>query len=108
MDLKELNELEGQKRVLLLQSKDEVDLHNQRELFDRSPKDYQDRDLVIVTGLEKDVLEKYEMDSDFDLVLLGKDGGIKYRAHGVANPNKIYSIIDQMPLRQKEMRSNLN
>ncbi|MCO4754187.1 MAG: DUF4174 domain-containing protein [Bacteriovoracaceae bacterium] len=106
MNLKELNELEGQKRVLLLQSKDEVDLHNQRELFDRSPKSYQDRDLVIVTGLEDDVIEKYEMNSEFDLVLIGKDGGVKYRAHGVANPDKIYSIIDQMPSRQKEMRPN--
>ena len=104
MNLKEINELQGDKRVLLLQSKDEVDLNNQRELFDRSPKDYQDRDLVILTGLDEEVIEKYDMDSDFDLVLIGKDGGVKYRAHGVANPEKIYSIIDQMPKRQKEMR----
>ena len=67
-------------------------------------KDYQDRDLVILTGLEDDVLEKYDMNSDFDLILIGKDGSIKYRAHGVSNPEKIYSIIDQMPRRQKEMR----
>ena len=104
MNLKEIKELHGNKRVLLLQSKDEVDLNNQRELFDRSPKDYQDRDLVILTGQEDDVLEKYDMNSDFDLILIGKDGSIKYRAHGVSNPEKIYSIIDQMPRRQKEMR----
>lgn len=106
MKLSELKSLQGQKRVLLLQSEDPVNLHNQRELFDRSPKDYQDRDLVIVSGLEDDILEKYEMDNEFDLILIGKDGGIKYRAHGVSNPEKIYSIIDQMPQRQEEMPPN--
>ncbi len=35
MDLKELKNLKGLKRVVLLNSQDEVHLNNQRELFDR-------------------------------------------------------------------------
>lgn len=104
MNLEELKSLEGIKRVVLLQSKDPVELHNQRELFDRSPKEYEQRDLVVVSGLEDDILEHYEMDNDYDLILIGKDGGLKYRAHGVTNPQRIYSLIDQMPIRQKEMK----
>lgn len=97
MQLSELVSLRGIKRVLLLHSKNAVHLNNQRELFDRSPRDYQDRDLVIVSGLEKDILEKYEMDNEFDLILIGKDGGVKYRSKGVTDPSSIYHLIDQMP-----------
>lgn len=100
MKLDDLHSLQGIKRVVLLQSQDPVHLNNQRELFDRSPRDYEDRDLVIVSGLEDDILEKYEMDNEFDLILIGKDGGVKYRSHGVTSPEKIYSIIDQMPFAQ--------
>lgn len=106
MKLSELEDLRGLKRVALLQSKDAVHLHNQRELFDRAPQEYEDRDLVIVSGLEDDILEKYGMNNEFDLVLIGKDGGVKYRAQGVANPEKIYRLIDRMPLRRREMRAD--
>lgn len=105
MKLSELKSLQGHKRVLLLQSKDAVHLHNQRELFDRAPKEYESRDLIIVSGLEDDIIEHYDMSNDFDLVLIGKDGGVKYRAHGVADPDKIYTLIDQMPLRRREMEA---
>ncbi len=72
-----------------------------------APKAYQDRDIVIVSGLEDDIVEEYEMDSEFDLVLIGKDGGMKYRSHGVTNPDKIYTLVDQMPERRSEMEDRL-
>ncbi|MEX0799050.1 MAG: DUF4174 domain-containing protein [Bacteriovoracaceae bacterium] len=106
MNMDELKSFEGHKRVLLLQSQDPVHLNNQRELFDRSPKEYQSRDLVICSGLEDDILEKYGMYSEFDLILLGKDAGIKYTAHGVSDPKKIYAIIDRLPERQLDSSSS--
>lgn len=105
MNLKELRDLKDVKRVVLLRSQDEVHLNNQRELFDRSPKAYQDRDLVIVSGLEEDIVEEFDMINEFDLVLIGKDGGVKYRSHGVTNPEKIYTLVDQMPQRRSEMEN---
>lgn len=105
MNLKELKNLKGFKRVVLLNSHDEVHLNNQRELFDRSPNAYQDRDIVIVSGLEDDIIEEFDLSHDFDLVLIGKDGGVKYRSHGVTNPDKIYTLVDQMPKRRSEMEN---
>jgi hypothetical protein len=40
------------------------------------------------------------------LVLIGKDGGVKFRIHNVDLP-EIFRLIDQMPMRRAEMR-NIN
>jgi hypothetical protein len=39
------------------------------------------------------------------VVLVGKDGGVKYRATGL-DLNDIFREIDGMPMRRREMRSN--
>ncbi len=43
-------------------------------------------------------------DSDFYVLLIGKDGGVKYRDDSPLAREKLYSIIDAMPMRQAEMR----
>ena len=43
----------------------------------------------------------------FEVILIGKDGGEKYRTQDVINPSKIFQIIDSMPMRQQEIRQGL-
>jgi len=39
-------------------------------------------------------------------ILVGKDGGIKFRQIGKFHLGDIFSRIDKMPMRQKEMRNS--
>jgi hypothetical protein len=41
----------------------------------------------------------------FTAVLIGKDGGEKLRVDGVPDLTAIYSVIDGMPMRNREARS---
>ena len=38
------------------------------------------------------------------VLLIGKDGGVKLRREGGVELNQIFSLIDTMPMRQREMR----
>ncbi|MDH3556778.1 MAG: DUF4174 domain-containing protein [Deltaproteobacteria bacterium] len=40
----------------------------------------------------------------FTVLLIGKDGGVKLRREGRAKLDEIFSLIDTMPMRQREMR----
>lgn len=42
----------------------------------------------------------------YAMFLVGKDGGPKERYTEPVEPNDIYSLIDSMPMRQKEMQGN--
>ena len=42
--------------------------------------------------------------SDFQAVLIGKDGGVKARWAEPVSLNALYELIDAMPMRQREMR----
>ena len=40
----------------------------------------------------------------FTVLLIGKDGGVKLRREGGVKLGEIFSLIDSMPMRQREMR----
>jgi hypothetical protein len=40
----------------------------------------------------------------FTVLLIGKDGGVKLRREGGVELGEIFSLIDSMPMRQREMR----
>ena len=42
----------------------------------------------------------------FTVVLVGKDGGEKFRSHEPAPPQDIFGRIDAMPMRRREMRGD--
>lgn len=42
----------------------------------------------------------------FTIVLVGKDGGEKYRSQQVTTAAVLFALIDAMPMRQAEMRNN--
>lgn len=45
---------------------------------------------------------------DFCVILLGKDGGVKLKSNKVVPVQEIFSLIDGMPMRQREMRERKN
>ncbi len=45
--------------------------------------------------------------AEVEVILVGKDGGVKYRADAL-NTFEIYQRIDQMPMRRAEMREKEN
>ena len=49
--------------------------------------------------------ERYNVAEDaFAVVLIGKDGGEKERYRAPVTPETLYSVIDAMPMRRREMR----
>ena len=66
-----------------------------------------DRNVVIETHIynknNSSFFSKSHIKSDFVVVLTGKDGGEKYRSEHPITLEKLYAIIDAMPMRKQEM-----
>lgn len=45
-------------------------------------------------------------ENDFTVLLIGKDGGEKLRVNEVPDLRQIYSVIDGMPMRSREMATD--
>ena len=49
--------------------------------------------------------KKYQLrEGVFEVILIGKDGGVKLRENSLVEQEKIFALIDTMPMRQAEMR----
>ncbi|MBX2946781.1 MAG: DUF4174 domain-containing protein [Cyclobacteriaceae bacterium] len=44
----------------------------------------------------------------FTLILMGKDGGEKFRSYEPVTPHQLFAIIDQMPMRKQELKLRPN
>jgi hypothetical protein len=97
------------KRQLLLftQNKDTGLAEKQLAIWTEAQAEMQERDLTItvITGNEP-LYKKYKVDSqtDFTVILLGKDGFEKLRTQNLLTANKLFALIDAMPMRRQEMR----
>lgn len=69
-----------------------------------------DKDLKPLSGFDVSALRKrYEVANSYNgLVLIGKDGGSKLRREYPVEPQTIFANIDQMPMRQREMKENID
>lgn len=109
-----------QKRILLVFA---PDINNpegaaQLKLLKQTQQDLTGRDLVLISvrGDEieskipgditaDDLRQQFQVKSTvFTLILIGKDGGEKYRTTHLTKPAVIFNIIDAMPMRQSEMK----
>lgn len=97
------------KRQLLLftQNKDTGLAKKQLAIWKETQAEMKERDLTItvITGNEL-LYKKYKVDSqtDFTVILLGKDGVEKLRTQNLLTANKLFALIDAMPMRRQEMR----
>lgn len=97
------------KRQLLLftQNKDTGLAEKQLAIWKEAQAGMEERDLTItvITGNEQ-VYKKYKVDSqtEFTVILLGKDGGEKLRTQNLLTTNKLFALIDAMPMRRQEIK----
>lgn len=114
-------------RVLLLFAPDQTDESFQSQYLAFREREAQmlDRDLLLYQvftkhGIQPDgqaieertlkaLREKWDVQhTAFLVVLIGKDGGTKYKSVKKIDPSVIFDLIDSMPMRQAEMRRREN
>lgn len=123
----DLSRYKWRNRILLFSASSLQDdtFRNQWSAYQDNPKKIEDRNLllfVLVKGrmYDKDLKpittfkvpelrKKYDLPASFEgLVLIGKDGGVKLKKSYPVEPKVIFDNIDQMPMRQREMRENID
>lgn len=109
LTLAELVAYRDERRVLLVfaPSADDVGYLEQRRGLEARQADLQDRDLSIFYLSPSGAAPLYERfgvgESSFTVVLVGKDGTEKKRYDEPVQPDDLFSTVDQMPMRRREM-----
>lgn len=71
-----------------------------------------ERDIQIIQfdiqKAHKSELDKFSVNEKFTVVLLGKDGTEKYRSEEPIRTKALFTLIDQMPMRQSELKRKGN
>lgn len=117
-----LDEYRWKNRIVVLFARDaESDLYqSQMKKFASRESGIKDRDLLFVSVFEEDCskidgkeISDKSADSirqrlkagnkPFRIVLIGKDGTVKLQREKVLTPDELFGIIDQMPMRRREM-----
>ncbi len=106
-----LSGLHWRKRVLLVAAPSAADagLLAQRALLEQMRRGADERDLALVEAVgrtpEADALRRrFGLDpSRFRVLLIGKDGGAKLSSTTPLGPDRLFPVIDAMPMRQEEM-----
>lgn len=74
--------------------------------FEARADDLIERDVVVIVDTDPDsALRDRFHPRDFQLLLIGKDGEIKYRKPDPVPMRELGRVIDRMPMRQDEMRA---
>ncbi|MEO1485364.1 MAG: DUF4174 domain-containing protein [Bacteroidota bacterium] len=91
--------------ILVASESNHTILESQREAFEKNTEALAERDLLLfAVKANAKTLSKFSIKSDFEGVLLiGKDGGLKFQAPFPVDPKTIFDRIDGMPMRQAEM-----
>ncbi|HDZ15557.1 hypothetical protein LCGC14_1093240 [marine sediment metagenome] len=119
-----LNDYQWKNRILLLVDKSSSSeaLISQLEVLNADKKALKERDLIIFRITPDEVLtsngektkigqneiyKNYNLESNFKgVILLGKDGGVKMRQPFEVKTQKIFALIDGMPMRKREIRES--
>ena len=84
----------------------------QMEALEAHKKGILERDIEIksVPYSKENAREWHQWEVDtadvFTFILIGRDGGEKLRSAQVVNPDKLFGLIDAMPMRKQEMKRN--
>ena len=107
------------KRVLLITSVDKKGIDKQVEMLDNERDGLRERKLIVykilpskyTKGIANEYWNKNEElfdqvkknRSNFEVILIGLDGGVKLRQTKYLTAKKLFTIIDGMPMRRAEM-----
>lgn len=68
-------------------------------------------ELVEVDGVVTDGVDAGDLrrsvgasEAEFGVLLIGKDGGVKLRSDALVDAERLFALIDTMPIRRQEMR----
>jgi hypothetical protein len=119
----DLNAYQWKNRLLFLfvPSEEDPSYFSFKKEIEHQAKEVLDRDLLIAHVLEKGEgrLGKERLSSgqalslrkhlsvppgQFMSILVGKDGGVKFRRDRIVELKEIFRVIDAMPMRQQEMK----
>ena len=121
-DIFSLNDFRWENRIIIINSDEgkELSEHQKKSLM-TDMAGLKDRHLLIfeidrdgitdlqnekVYRVEQNFLDKLQMKKgEFEILLIGKDGGVKLRSSSPLENSRIFGVIDQMPMRQAEMRN---
>ena len=108
-------------RVILIVSEDNAAFERQILAFKANEKGMNERSLIVYHlksyeyeqvmpkgNVQKstNLFEKYKQANvSFELILIGLDGGIKLRQRDFLSCEKLFAIIDSMPMRSSELKS---
>ena len=105
---KVISNFEWEKRLLLLIAEDE-DINLIRGVdyfFKKEACQNKDRNIVLYKIIG-DEIRRYKIPSRYEgkrgIWLIGYDGGVKAYSRDLSLLNKLYNIVDKMPIRQNEM-----
>lgn len=101
------------RQVLLFYKEDgKVILEKQLAEFEKNEAGVRERDIKVITfkqlPVNTDQFKKWNIkDSDsFTLILIGRDGGEKYRSGTFVSHQDLFGKIDAMPMRRSEVGKN--
>ena len=80
----------------------------QKDLLNNVKAGVVERDIKItVVPAASELNKEYKIKpGTFIVILVGKDGSEKHRSVAVLQPQKLFTIIDAMPMRRSEMKKN--
>jgi len=100
------------RKLLVFATGECTPLHKQVEIFSPFKSGMHERDIVIeqfcLNKENKNKFTKWKVptDSSFTLVLIGRDGGEKFRSYKLVSAKTIFDIVDVMPMRLQEIKIN--
>ena len=119
----DLSDHEWKNRIVLIlaDQPENEKLGRQLKLFKNEKNGMEERKLIVYsitpeqykTGWKKGKWKKSEKlysqykkeDAPFEVILLGLDGRVKLRQTEILSTNKLFSVIDAMPMRRNELRN---
>lgn len=100
------------RKLLVFASGECTMLHKQLAIFSQFKSEMNERDIVIEQFCQdkgnknKFISWNVPSDSSFTLVLIGRDGGEKFRSYKLVSAKLIFDMVDAMPMRIQETKSN--
>ncbi|MXV53297.1 DUF4174 domain-containing protein [Pedobacter sp. HMF7647] len=106
-----ISSFQQDKRQILLFAPSEENNTLKLQLAEMATNDagFKERDLTTKTYYYKPeneaIFKKYKVGGKgYQFVLIGKDGLEKYRSEKLVSNQKLFSLIDEMPMRKQEMK----
>ncbi len=93
-------------RKLLLFGKGQLAFQTQLQWLEIESLEVTERDLKIeAVEFNSELAKRFHIKSgQFTILLIGRDGGEKYRTHEPVTTKRLFGIIDAMPMRQSEIQ----